>query len=465
MNNQPLTTYVLSHLDLVVLSCIQSHLSLPDQATQRSSHHDTSVDSQKRSKYFFHGVRVCRDTFLFVHALSHSRYERLVQHYKHVGLSSRMHGNKGRVPPNTLHFDEVTQLTTFIVNYARAHGMPLPGRVPGHRDKVMVLPSDITKAHVFTKYRDTCSSNGWSAVGRTKFYDVWQNILPHISISNQSSHLCFTCQQNSLALQKSVCLPEEEKSRRLQVAQDHLYRAKTEREYYKAQVDTAVSAWSTSESQKQNPRLCHYSYDFAQQVHYPYDAQQTGPEFFKTARKCGIFGVCNDGNLIDEAENPGKGADCVISLVHHYLGKYGHSEKAVYLHADNCTAQNKNNASIQYLMWRVMTMKNESIELSFMLTRHTKFSPDRFFGLFKEVFRRSSVSTLSDIELAMKRSTKADQNIPQRLHSNGGETLVTFYQWSEHLSQFFRSIPNILSYHSFRVTMPGTRYRVLARVF
>ena len=141
-----------NELDLVVLSCIQSHLSLPDQATQRSSHHDTSVDSQKRSKYFVHGVRVCRDTFLFVHALSHSRYERLVQHYKHVGLSSRMHGNKGRVPPNTLHFDEVTQLTTFIVNYARAHGMPLPGRVPGHRDKVMVLPSDITKAHVFTKY-------------------------------------------------------------------------------------------------------------------------------------------------------------------------------------------------------------------------------------------------------------------------------------------------------------------------
>ena len=60
----------------------------------------------------------------------------------------------------------------------------------------------------------------------------------------------------------------------------------------------------------------------------------------------------------------------------------------------------------------------------------------------------------------MKRSTKAHQNIPQRLRSNGGETLVTFYQWSEHLSQFFRSIPNILSYHNFRVTCqePGIVY-------
>ena len=88
--------------------------------------------------------------------------------------------------------------------------------------------------------------------------------------------------------------------------------------------------------------IAHYSYDFAQQIHYPYDCQQTGPEYFKTARKCGLFGVCDDGPnklvlyLIDEAENPGKGADCVISLVHHYIETFGKREKCLYLHADNC---------------------------------------------------------------------------------------------------------------------------------
>ena len=150
----------------------------------------------------------------------------------------------------------------------------------------------------------------------------------------------------------------------------------------------------------------------------------------------------------------------MISLVHHYLSKYGCNEKVIYLHADNCTAQNKNNATIQYLMWRVMTGKNESVELSFMLTGHTKFSPDRFFGLFKKVFRRSSVSTLSDISLVMKRSTRAEQNVPQLIHGPGGETLVAFYRWTEYLSQFFRLIPNILSYHNFRVTynQPGIVY-------
>ena len=36
----------------------------------------------------------------------------------------------------------------------------------------------------------------------------------------------------------------------------------------------------------------HYSFDFARQVHYPSNPLQPGPMFFKTARKCGIFGVC-----------------------------------------------------------------------------------------------------------------------------------------------------------------------------
>ena len=58
-----------------------------------------------------------------------------------------------------------------------------------------------------------------------------------------------------------------------------------------------------------------------------------GPEYFKTARKSGLFGVCNDSNnkqvlyLIDEPENSGKGANCVISLVHHYIENYGDGEK------------------------------------------------------------------------------------------------------------------------------------------
>ena len=79
-----------SELDLVVLSCIQSHLCLPDQQTQHVSHHPTKYNSQTRSEYYFRGVRICQSTFIFVYGLSHSRYERLVKNCKQVGLCSQM---------------------------------------------------------------------------------------------------------------------------------------------------------------------------------------------------------------------------------------------------------------------------------------------------------------------------------------------------------------------------------------
>ena len=43
------------------------------------------------------------------------------------------------------------------------------------------------------------------------------------------------------------------------------------------------------------PACVHYSFDFAQQVHYPHNPLQPGPMYFKTVRKCAIFVVCCEG--------------------------------------------------------------------------------------------------------------------------------------------------------------------------
>ena len=50
------------------------------------------------------------------------------------------------------------------------------------------------------------------------------------------------------------------------------------------------------------------------------------------------------------------------------------------MHCDNCVGQNKNNAFMFYLLWRVMSGSHKSITLSFMVAGHTKFSCDRHFG-------------------------------------------------------------------------------------
>ena len=120
----------------------------------------------------------------------------------------------------------------------------------------------------------------------------------------------------------------------------------------------------------------HYSFDYAQQVHSPSNPLQPGPMYFLTCHKCFIFSVCCESIpqqvhfLTDEAADGGKGANAVISRLHYYFEYYGLGEE-VFLHADNCAGQNKNNVMMQYLMWRVMKRLHRRITISFLVVGHT----------------------------------------------------------------------------------------------
>ncbi len=173
----------------------------------------------------------------FIVHIGRKRFDNLVTQYQMNGLYSRLHGNSKRLPANTISVESTEMVTTFITNYGRSHGLPLPGRVSGHRDKVIVLPSDITKAYVYDLYKKVCSDQLLNSIGRSKFYALWQEILPHISISKLSSDLCYTCQKNRQAIQLSAPLSDEDKTSLLLKAQDHLAKAKAERDYYNIQVE------------------------------------------------------------------------------------------------------------------------------------------------------------------------------------------------------------------------------------
>lgn len=131
-------------LDLVVLAQIRAHRTSENQPTLYASNHSTG-GFRPQSDSYINGIQVCRTTFLFVHCMSC---------YEDTGLTTRVHGNAKRLPANAFTHESVTKAVTFVKNYARAHAMPLPGRLPGHRDKVMVLPSDVTKTVVYKRYKE-----------------------------------------------------------------------------------------------------------------------------------------------------------------------------------------------------------------------------------------------------------------------------------------------------------------------
>lgn len=81
-------------------------------------------------------------------------------------------------------------------------------------------------------------------------------------------------------------------------------------------------------------------------------------------------------------------------------------EMTVYLHADNCVGQNKNNYVLWYLLWRVLTGRHTQVTLSFLVVGHTKFAPDWSFGLFKRLYRRTNIGCLQDIVDVVNNSAK-----------------------------------------------------------
>ena len=132
--------------------------------------------------------------------------------------------------------------------------------------------------------------------------------------------------------------------------------------------------------------------------------------------------------LIDEAVNTGKGANSIISMLHHFLATHNFGEAHLHLHADNCSGQNKNRYVMQYLAWRVLSGLNKSITVSSLIVGHTKFSPDWCFGLFEQLYRKSKIRCLDDIVRVVEKS--AAVNCAQLVGTQDGRVLVPTYDWA-----------------------------------
>ena len=108
---------------------------------------------------------------------------------------------------------------------------------------------------------------------------------------------------------------------------------------------------------------------------------------------------------------------------------------------------------IHYLAWRVKVglSKLTSCELSFMIPGHTKFSPDRFFGMIKRRYRRTRINTLSQLAEVVDSSTVERRNTAYVIGHDSTKPFA-YYSWSEYLQQNFSAIPRITTYHHFRVS-------------
>lgn len=223
----------------------------------------------------------------------------------------------------------------FMQNYAGNRAVSLPGRHPGCKDITRVLlPTEDSKIKLWHFYVDSCTESNVPSMQYKTFCSKWQELFPHYVIMQPRTDLCWTCQENHTRIVCSANLSEAEKVNLIEQQMPHLRHATTEREYYKEKyqeakqtVQNLAGSWNPECRRPPNsfPGEMHYSFDFAQQLHYPSDPLQPGPIFFKTGRKAVLFGVCCEGiprqinYIIDESVATGKGSNAVVSLLHSFL--------------------------------------------------------------------------------------------------------------------------------------------------
>lgn len=399
----------------------------------RSRKRKRKPKSRVDTNYYFRGVTICRKMYFYIHDLGEKRYKNLVKHFDSAGLTDKVHGlfGKAKNRTNVISADITEKVVAFIRNYTEHHGIPLPGRLPNFKDfRITKLPSNITKAFLYRLYVE--ANENERTVGRSSFYDIWQKFCPFITTMKPASDLCDVCQEQSMSFGKTKFSSAEEIEQKLNEFQKHIKYSKMQREYYQDCCKNAATMDSTLV----------LSFDYAQTVNYPSCPQQRGSSYFKAARKCSIFGIHNEATgvqfnyLIDEEFDVGKGPNSVISMLDNYLAKQP-PVKNLILFADNCVGQNKNNTAINYLAHRIRMKLNERIEYNFLLSGHTKFSPDRSFGLLKMCFSRSTVDCFDDFVQTVINSS------PGGLNQVVSGAEVTFKKYDAYFAQFNKPFKGI----------------------
>ena len=419
---------------------------------------------------------VCRNAFCAVIGTSYRTLKRWKKQVcSNSDVAPHAHGNSGRAPHNALSRLDKSRVVTFIRNYATINALTDdPGRLHGTiRD--FVLESGKTMKSVYAEYckameslsrsipalQQPCSSRLTSrlkrqysllnvppasptrptvrAVKYLSFTRLWHMYCSNIKIQPARSDLCDKCDQWLVSLRHS--LSDEQRKNINDRYNDHNTKAKAFRDSYNANIEVAEKEWR-GKRDKDHEQILHclesrihlspfishayldiqmqYSFDYCQQVLLPFSSQQRGTIYFRTPRKVQVFGVCCEPLsrqvffLIDEAQQVGKGAAVVVSLVHAFFHLHGLGERRVTLPADNCVGQNKNTTMMWYLTWRVITGQHDRIQFNFMLPGHTMFRPDSYFGLFKKHYRRQDcVDDMEDLADCVRQCGQNVTCVPQ----------------------------------------------------
>ena len=121
------------------------------------------------------------------------------------------------------------------------------------------------------------------------------------------------------------------------------------------------------------------------------------------------------------------------------------------------TALDKTKTTSFYGTLRIITELHKEITYSFLVAGHTKFAPDRCFGLIKKSYKVSYFSSIYELAAMVETSSSSGVNKAQLVGTHDGRIIVPVYDWALFLGQYFKKLPNILKYRHFRFSKEEPR--------
>jgi hypothetical protein len=169
--------------------------------------------------------------------------------------------------------------------------------------------------------------------------------------------------------------------------------------------------------------------DYCQNLALPYLGEhQPGETYYFSPLTVNCFGLANVGmeqatlNAYIYHEGEGKkGGNNVASLIYKFLDDQGWinrgrpSRKELNIVMDNCGGQNKNRFVLRLAVLFVELRYYRRVNIIFLVAGHTKNAADRLFNLLKNVYRKSQVYTMDQLEDLLNQNqyvecTKVGQN-------------------------------------------------------
>ncbi len=151
--------------------------------------------------------------------------------------------------------------------------------------RALYIPSNMTKSVIFRLYEQATKKEKMRVVVDNTFGKLRQKYCPNILTMKPATDLCNQCQENVL----NIAGAANANTAKLNVYRHHLKRAEVQRQYYNAWRSRAKT-----QSETDGKTFVVLSFDFAESVRYPRSPQQVGVSYFRTPRKCSVFGIRNE---------------------------------------------------------------------------------------------------------------------------------------------------------------------------